>query len=160
MITYYYLHTNGSLINKKDFPGIVQDLLESDFVVKFWEMNGEKRKTAWDFLVEAHACGVTLKTLLPLAERWGCDDIDSVIYAQVVGCGLTWCAGEWHCQSKTARYDFGRRQVGIGKLALEAMADLCKKLGYLCSKTNGHTFMNLLVIPAPKPNADPTRDPG
>lgn len=138
---YYYLHTNGELIYKRYTEDVVADLRESDFVVAFWPIDVENRKTAWDFLVEAKAAGANRIGIH--AERWKCDDEDAQNYAKAINLTLQKDGSDW----MAAKEDFMNIQespTGWGKTCLEAMVSLCIQLGYKPSKMWGHTFESLV----------------
>jgi hypothetical protein len=85
--------------------------------------------------------------VLALAGAWGCNDEDATHYAERVGViikrdGAAWCAH---------RHDFVNLQespAGFGDTALEAMADLCKVLGYKPAKMWGAGFKDLVAVKA------------
>ena len=52
--------------------------------------------------------------------------------------GNAWCAVDRH------HVDLQTSPAGFGNTALEAMAELCKELGYKTQKTWGATFRDLL----------------
>lgn len=144
MITgFYYLHTNGDLIFKHNLPGTAADIRESDFAVMLWPADTENRECVWRILVEALACGADLDRVRELAAKWHCDNDDAQVYADRVGVLLCMDGDQW-CAT---RKDFESLQLspaGFGDTALEAMAVLCKELGYKPQKTWGATFANLL----------------
>ena len=49
---WYYLHTNGDLIYKRDLPGTAADIRESPFAVMLWPIDRKDRATAWRELVK------------------------------------------------------------------------------------------------------------
>jgi hypothetical protein len=53
---WYYLHTNGSLIYKRDFDGTVADFRDSDFVRAFWPLDPSDREGPWPSI---HVFGLT-----------------------------------------------------------------------------------------------------
>jgi len=78
-----------------------------------------------------------------LAEKWGCSDGDADIYAERIGINLFLDGNAWGA----ARKDFVNLQEspsGFGNTKLEAMAELCKELGYKPSKMWGATFHDLV----------------
>ena len=142
---WYYLHTNGELIYKRDLDGTVADLRESDFVRGIWPCDPTNRAHAWRTCVEGLAAGARPERVLELAEKWGCDDVDAAHYARLEGVNLfrdgnAWCA---------ARLDFVNPQESpcrYGETCLEAMSKLALELGYKPSKMWGATFKDLLKV--------------
>lgn len=143
LIGWYYLHTNGSLIYKPDFDGTAADIRESDFAVSMWPVDNTDRETCWTILVEASALGVSNERIKELVETWNCTNEDAIHYAERVGCVL--CKDE--NKYMAARKDFvdlQESQAGFGDSNLEAMADLCKRLGYTGGKMWNPGFKDLL----------------
>lgn len=141
---YYYLHENGDLIYKCDFPGIVADFRDSDLVRMFWPINPGYRETAWTLLVESLAAGALPRRVCDLADKWQCTDEDAAIYARRVGCNIFRDGDAW----RATRADFVNLQesaAGFGSSPLEAMAALAKELGYRPAKMWGATFKDLLA---------------
>ena len=142
---FYYLHTSGDLIFKRNLPGTAADIRESTFAVMLWPVNLKDRASAWQILVEALACGANLDRIQELATKWYCDNDDAEIYADRMGVHLALDGNRWYA----ARRDKGsmvlwKSPVGYGDTALEAMAALCKELGYKPQKMWGGTFADLL----------------
>ncbi len=140
MKEYYYLHKNGDLIFKNYCDSA--DLMESDLVKMFWRWQND-RETAWTILVEALSLGANIIRIKELAMKWGCNDEDAVKYAEVIGC-LLWQDGD---QKTATEKDFTNLQecpCGFGDSYLEAMADLCKQMGYKSQKLWGTSFKKLL----------------
>ncbi len=146
IIGWYYLHTNGELIYKRDLDGTAADIRESTFARALWPIDPTDRESAWSILVEALAAGASPERVKELAAKWECDDADAPNYAERVGAlvhmdGKSWCA---------TRKDFVNLQespAGFGDTALEAMAALAKELGYRPSKMWGPTFNSVLTAP-------------
>jgi hypothetical protein len=140
---WYYLHTNGSLIYKRDLDDTVADIRESDFAVALWPVDPSDRECAWTLLIEAWAANAEKSKVTELAEKWGCTDEDAAMLAKRLNLrlfkdGSAWCA---------TRFDFVDLQaspVGFGDTCLEAMAELCKELGYRPSKMWGSSFRKLI----------------
>jgi hypothetical protein len=144
MITgFYYLHTNGSLIFKRDFPGIDADIRESDFAVMLWPIDINDRENAWRTLIEALACGAKSDRIKELVAKWYCDDDDAQVYADRVGVLLCMDGDQW-CATRKDFENFQESPAGFGDTALEAMAELCKSLGYKPQKMWGASFADLL----------------
>jgi hypothetical protein len=141
---YYYLHTESKdLIYKREFGGTKGDLMDSPFVDGIWPCDLTNRGNAWEILIEALSAGAKKKRIQELAEKWGCTDNDAIIYADRYGVVL----GKDGNQFTATRKDFTNLQecpCGFGDTYLEAMADLCKQLGYVPFKTWGNKFSDLL----------------
>jgi hypothetical protein len=139
VIGYYYLHENGNLLYKRDFGDTEEELLESSFVKTYWPVDPKNRGGAWQLVIEALALGANQERVYELVEKWGCWDDDAVKFAQHIGLPLVKSSdGEWQASDVNETY------VGRGPTALEAMVDLCKKLGYRASKDCERGFVNLL----------------
>ena len=141
---YYYLHKNGDLIYKQNSDYVTADLRDSDFVIAFWAIDLKSRKNAWSFLVEALSLEANKKRVIELASKWKCTDEDGMKYASVIGVivekdGNFWC---------THKKDFTNLQegpAGFGDTILEALAELCKNLGFQPTKLQWHApFENLV----------------
>ena len=142
---YYYLHENGSLIWKQYLDGgQVADFRESSLVRHFWQMDLDDRAEAWSLLVEASALGVERSRIDGLIALWGCNDIDAAVYAEQIGIRLYRDGDAW-CATKRDFVDLQESPAGVGPTCLEAMADLCKQLGFKAQKMWGHTFVDLVA---------------
>lgn len=144
IIGWYYLHTNTELIFKRDSPGQDSDIRESDFAVALWAFDSQ-RTTAWNILVEALSLGANPRRIKELAELWDCDDRDAEQYANFMGIVL----GTDGNQKTAWRQDFinlHESPAGFGHSNLEAMAGLCKALGYKGGKMWNATFQDLLKM--------------
>lgn len=151
---YYYLHTNGDLIYKRELDdGTVADLRESTFVRHFWPMDPQDRANAWRILVEASALDANPARIAQLAETWKCDDEDAEHYASHLGCRLYKGGDAWGVkridsmpsQEFSGEVPVGREdQYGFGDTVLAALADLARKLGFKASKMWGASFPDLL----------------
>jgi len=145
MITgYYYLHDNGELIYK---PGTdcVADIRESDLARALWPLDPDDRAGAWAILIEGLSLGAKKDRIEELSQKWKCDNADADIYADRVGCNLTLDGNAW-CAT---RMDFSNLQespAGFGDTKLEAMAELCRELGYKACKMWGSSFQELLSL--------------
>jgi len=142
---WYYLHTNGELIWKRELGETAADIRESDFAKGLWPMDITNREHAWNLLVEAMSAGVSPLRITQLAEKWECDDSDAQTYAEVVGCELKMDGNQW-CATRKDFTNLQESPAGFGDTCLEAMADLCKQLGYKPSKMWGSKFSDLLTI--------------
>lgn len=143
MIGWYYLHTNGDLIYKRELGDTAADIRESDFARALWPMVPNDRAGVWRILVEALAAGANKERVFELAKKWHCDDADCAVYADHVGANL-FRDGSAMCATRT---DFQNQQespIGFGDTALEAMAELARELGYKPAPMWGNTFPELL----------------
>lgn len=140
---WYYLHTNGDLIYKRELGGTVADIRESPFAVGLWPFDHTDRECAWKILVEAGAAGARQARIKELTEKWYCDDEDALIYANFIGVKLD-RDGNQQCATRQDFINLQESPAGFGDTALDAMIDLCKTLGYRPSKMWGPTFSDLL----------------
>lgn len=139
---YYYKHVNGELIYKNS-PDAIVDIRDGDLCVAAWPFDPGDRVTAWNVLIEAMALGVSPARIHEMAVKWQCTDADAVNYAERIGVRL----GVDGDKKMTTRKDFVNIQespCGFGETYLEAMASLCKQLGYTGGKMWNHTFESLL----------------
>jgi hypothetical protein len=142
---WYYLHENGDLIYKPEHGGTAADIRDSDFARGLWPMDPTDRAGAWRILVEGLAAGANAQRVKALADKWGCDDEDGMIYADRVGALIQKDGSQW----MASRKDFVNVQesvVGFGASVYEALAELAKGLGYRPSKMWGATFPDLLKV--------------
>lgn len=140
---WYYLHENGDLIYKRELGGTAADIRESPFARALWPMDPTDRANAWDILVEALAAGANKSRVMELADKWGCTEADAQTYGEVRGVNLQ---PDGNAMMAT-RMDFINLQespAGFGDSSLEAMAELCKELGYAPAKMWGKGFADLL----------------
>lgn len=144
-IGWYYLHVNGQLIFKQDLDGTVADLRESDLVVNFWPVDPAKRGDAWQILVESLCLGGNRERINELATKWKCTDLDAMNYAKYVGFNLYKYEDMYIAQQFNFRNPM-ESPMGSGVTALDAMAELCKELGYQANKTWGAHFSDLVVV--------------
>jgi hypothetical protein len=140
---WYYLHINGTLIYKREVGGTAADIRESDFAKAMWPFDHADREGAWRILIESRAIGVSKERITELAKRWGCGDNDAAIYAERVGCNLFMDGDQW-CATDRHWVNVQESPTGFGATALEAMAALCKELGYKGGKMWTATFSDLL----------------
>jgi len=147
---WYYLHTNGSLIYKRDYDGAAADIRESDFARMLWPMNPADRAGAWRILVEATALGANADRVRELAEKWKCDDGDAATYADYLGLRLYMDGSAW-CATLGDFIDLQSSPAGFGNTPLEAMAALCSELGFKASKMWGRSFADLCGFQEPRP---------
>lgn len=73
---WYYLHSNGSLIYKRTWPG--ED--GSDLVRHIWPCDPSNRLHAWTIVLEGLSLGADLDRVKELASKWGCTLQDFVEY--------------------------------------------------------------------------------
>ena len=140
---YYYLHTNGDLIYKRETGGTAADIRESDFAVAMWPFDPKDREMAWNIVVEGLAAGASKERVKELAVKWNCSNEDAVNYADHINAQLS-MDGDQYCAT---RFDFVNLQespAGFGDSAIEALAALAKELGYKPSKMWGAGFSDLL----------------
>ncbi len=149
IVGWYYLHINGDLIYKRETGGTAADIRESDFARAMWAVDPTDRELAWTTLVEASALGAHPSRIEELARKWQCDDRDADTYAACVGGGvdLTRDGDKWCALPKGG--SLPESPAGFGDTKLQAMADLCKSLGYRGGKTWNHTFSSLLTKVTP-----------
>lgn len=139
---WYYLHTNGSLLFKRDMPGIDADFRESDLVRAFWSFDTRDRATAWRVLVEALALGALRERIDELVDHWKCDDDDADVYGLHIGVLFMRDGDQW-CAHRLDFVDLHVSPAGFGRTKLDAMAELAKTLGFKAQKTWGATFEQL-----------------
>lgn len=145
---WYYLHINGDLIYKREFDGdTAADIRESDFARAMWPMRTDDREGAWDILVEALSLGARPERVKELAEKWGCNDADAAVYAERLGAKVFMDGNAW-CATRKDSINLQESPSGFGDTALEALAALCKELGYVGGKMWNATFKSLLAKPA------------
>lgn len=143
ILGWYYLHANGDLIYKHNDGGTAADIRESSFVVMLWPLNPEDRAGAWHIVVEALACGAKPERVKELADKWNCDDTDAQIYAKHIGAKLEMDGNQW-CATGKNFVNLQESPAGFGDTALEALADLCKNLGFKPAKMRGMAFEKLV----------------
>ena len=142
IIGWYYLHTNGSLLYKRDLEGTAADIRESDFARALWPLDPQNREHAWAILVEAKALGANEARIKELAEKWQCNDEDADNYAERVCCDLFMDGNQW-CAVRRNFENLQESPAGFGDTKLEAMAELAKELGYKGGKVWNTTFKDL-----------------
>ena len=140
---WYYLHINGDLIYKPDTPGIAADIRESNFCKAMWAFDTTKRADAWKILVEGLAIGADKSRVDELAKKWGCDNNDAQNYADLLDIGLQIDGDQW-CATPSWFENLQESVAGFGDTCLEALADLCKGLGFKGGKMWAPTFESLL----------------
>lgn len=140
---YYYLHTNGNLIYKRELGDTAADLDESDFVSAFWPLDTADRGTAWTILVESLALGAHPARVAELAATWGCDDRDAGEYADRIGVTLDLDGDQW-CAKPPWFENLAEHPAGFGPTALDALADLARQLGLQPGKPPPPSFRELL----------------
>lgn len=139
---WYYLHENGDLIYKSD-PDSITDIRDSDFARCSWPFDARNRKGAWELLVEAQALGADKSRINKLAERWGCNDQDANMFAQLVGVEIEQDGNAW-CAHKTDFINLQESPAGFGDNKLSAMAELAKALGLRGGHMWRATFSDLV----------------
>lgn len=139
---WYYLHTNGDLIYKPR-PDSACDIRDSDFALALWPCDPTDRLGAWSILVEALAAGANPARINELATKWKCGNDDAHEYASRIGCKLFPEGDSW-CAAGRGFINIQESICAFGSTALEAMAALCKELGYRPAKMWGASFADLL----------------
>lgn len=145
IIGWYYLHTNGDLIFKRDIGDQIADFRESDFCVMFWPIDPEDRETAWRCLVESSVCGANQKRIEELTKKWKCTDEDAEEYVKRIGAVLNKDGDQW-CVTRKDFINLQESPAGFGNTVLEALVNLCKTLRFKPSKMWGTTFKDLLKV--------------
>lgn len=140
---WYYLHTNGELIYKRELDGTAADIRDSDFARALWPIDPANREMAWRILIEGLAAGAKPERIAALAATWGCDDKDARIHADICGVNLFMDSNKW-CATAGNFVNLAESEAGFGDTCLEAMAELATELGYKPSKMWGATFQDLL----------------
>jgi hypothetical protein len=138
---YYYLHANNDLIYKPN-PDAITDIRESDFCHSAWGWDGQ-RPTAWRILVEALSLAANKKRIFELAEKWECDGDDALNYANYVKIVLGSDGNQKIAYGKNFT-NLQESPCGFGDTYLEAMADLCKQIGFSGGKMWNATFSDLI----------------
>lgn len=143
---YYYLHTNGDLIFKRDNDGVLGDFRESDFVRAFWPVIIESRESAWDFLVEAASMGANKDRVNDLIKNWKFTDDDAKVYCSRINVNVDKDGNAW-CVTKKDFVNPQESPCGYGDTIFEALVDLCKALGFQATKLNWHaSFQDLCKV--------------
>lgn len=140
---WFYLHVNKELIFKS-YADAISDIRESDLCESAWAWDGT-RKQAWNILIESLSLGAKKERVLGLADKWKCTDDDAKNYAMSVNVLL----GEDGTAKTASRPDFvnvAEDICGFGDTYLEAMADLCRQMGFSGGKIWQQTFEGLLLL--------------
>jgi len=124
---YYYLHVNNTLIYKRAYPGVKDDLRESDLVKRIWPVVKSDRCYAWVMAVEAMALDVDREQLEGLIQKWGLTDDDAKEFAHRMGLCLFMDGHMW-CATYEDFEDLAVSPAGFGPTCLEAMAALAKEV--------------------------------
>ncbi len=145
IVGWYYLHTNGELIYKREIDGgTAADIRESPFARAMWPVIPADRETAWNTLVEALALGADEGRVAELAVKWKCDDEDAVVYAGHIGARVFRDGNAW-CATRADFIDIQTSPAAFGATALEALGRLCKDLGLKPGKMWNAHFRDLLA---------------
>ncbi|GAB6276275.1 MAG: hypothetical protein SAMD01599839_08150 [Rectinema sp.] len=140
---WYYLHQNGDLIYRRELGDTAADIRESPFAKGLWPVP-TNRGGAWNLLIEALSAGARKERILELAEKWKCTNDDALVYAEYYDVLLS-MDGTAFCATRKDFINLQESPAGFGDSYLEAMADLCKQLGYKPSKVWGNNgFASLL----------------
>lgn len=143
LIGWYYLHTNGNLIYKRELGETAGEIRESSFARALWPVDPENREYVWRILIEALAAGADKTRITELSKKWECSDEDADVYADRVGCNIFKDGDKW-CATDGSFVNLQQSPAGFGDTKLEAMASLALELGYIPSKLWGATFHDLL----------------
>lgn len=124
MKTTYYLHINGNLIYKPHAN--IDDLLDSDFVVKFWELDTDNRGTAWLMLIEASLLGATESRINQLREIWDIDNRPEEIadFCKYANLDVKFEGGKYEVREGVD----GSNLVGVDTDFFKACVDLSMKI--------------------------------
>lgn len=124
---HYYLHENGDLIYKRFLgPENLPEVEPGGFVRKVWDVDPSRRQTAWFIVIEASALGARPEMLEKLREKWGLTDGDAEEFAKRTGFKL-WKDGDQFCAAFHDFVNIQESQVGFGKTAVEALAELARQ---------------------------------
>jgi len=141
---WYYLHENKELIYKPETDGsTAADIRESNFCHSMWPLDPADRAGAWRILVEASSLDANPARIKELADKWGCNDTDAQIYADSLGVALTLDGNQW-CATPPWFSNLQESEAGFGDTCLDALAALCKELGFRGGKMWNATFESLL----------------
>lgn len=138
---WYYLHENKEMIYKNN-PDAIIDIRDSDLCHSAWGWDGQ-RETAWNILVEALSLGAKKERIEELAANWRCTDGDAEYYAAVIGVDLGMDGNQRYARGLNF-INLQESPCGFGDSYLEAMADLCKQLGYKGGKMWNASFKDLV----------------
>lgn len=142
---WYYLHTNGDLIYKRDLDGTAADIRESDFARCMWPMDPSDRAGAWDIAIEGLALGARPSRVMELAAKWGLTDADADEYARRAGIALELDGNAW-CATGPGFENLQENPAGFGATKLEAMADLARMLEIHAGTMWRQTFRDRLRV--------------
>lgn len=152
IVGWYYLHEGGDLIYKRELGGTAADIREGGFARAMWPCDPNDRESAWNILVEALALGARHDRVLELAEKWRCTDADAAVYADRLGITLIMDGNAW-CAHRSDFINLQESPAGFGETCLEALAKLCKALGY-----EGGTMWNATFKDLASGNAAPAQE--
>jgi hypothetical protein len=141
---WFYLHINGTMHYKTELGDIWEDMFNSAFVRHIWPVDPTNRETGWNLFVESLALGAIAEDVHSLAEKGNFDNDDAGEYAERIGIDLAPEGSHW----LATRKDFwgkNKSPYGEGPTALDAMANLCKALGFKASKDYPTSFRALLT---------------
>ena len=129
---YYYLHSNGDLIYKREGFFDSKDC-DSNFVEAIWPIDLSDRTCAWLMLIEAGSLKADENRLDELILLWGINDKDAPNFAEVLEdiLLLKKIGDRWITTFRSNIYsnysdflDPELRTLGFGKTAFEALIDL------------------------------------
>lgn len=146
---WYYLHTNGDLIYKRELGGTAADIRESDFARCMWPVDPSDRLGAWDVLVESLALGADPARVAELADKWKCDDDDADQYARRIGVRLDRDGNMW-CATGPGFINLQESNAGFGATKLRALADLARQMKVPAGTMWRTTFRDMLNREGPQ----------
>lgn len=137
-----YLHTSGSLQWK---PGYTWGDLDSDFARSAWHISELTKTKAWEIAVEALSLGASIDEY---RSKWELTDDNALHYAsKIVKCDLFKDGNQW-CATKRDFVNIQESPCGFGDTALDALAGLCKDLGFKGRGMWSHGFDSLVKVQA------------
>jgi hypothetical protein len=142
---WYYLTKKGDLQHRSELGCTVADLRERNDVVGVWPFDPDNRKGVWLILVESLAGGAKKERVIDLADKWGCGNVDAAVFAGELCLNLS-DDGNQKCATLHDFKNLQESPAGFGDTFLEAMAALCKDIGYKPSKMWGKGFEQLSMF--------------
>jgi hypothetical protein len=127
-IGYYYLHTDGALLFKRELPGTHADLMESSFVKAFWSVDPSDRECAWRIILDSLALAAREDRVFPLADKWGCNAVDAEVLLGRLGLKSIYDAPFWLVVERDF-VDSNGMPFGTNVNILRAIVDFAGKVG-------------------------------
>lgn len=137
---WYYLHVNKELIYKNS-PDAIVDIRDSDLCTSAWAWDSTP-EGAYSMLVEALSIGAKPERIAELYNKYGFTEMDDCKYAEYIGIKIG-VDGDMRTATTNDFINLMENDCGFGKTNLEAIADLCTKLGYKGGKMWNTTFYDL-----------------